>query len=231
MASDYSELYLGDELTKLRDGLEVIERVVDGADIVSLNIWLYGIVTDSFILDIAKEAIIADAEEFMDDNGDTDLTESDVELTEIAVAVPISSPDVIDILHGRGYPCRELDFAYQAGAVEGVRTKGFLSAHTSSARITADNLKDQVIANGEDYLDSYLKEKGNKSVMTIRKTVNRDQEATEHPHPEGTEPEVPAAAPEPTAPPATPTPPATPSAMPKQTSLKLSSIVEDFLGG
>jgi hypothetical protein len=235
----YSELYLGNELTKLRDGLEVIERVISGEQFKELDIWLYGIVTDDFILSVAKEAIIANAEEFIDEEGNTSLTEEEVKLIEIAIAIPLTSSDVIDSLHGRGYPVHDLDFAYQTGEGEGVRTLGFFQAYTTSARLTIDDLKEQAIADSDIDLDTYLKQKGNKgAVLQIKRKVERNEEATATEQPP-TEPKAPAA---PTPPAPAPAPassesstaptPTTPSpAMPKQTSLNLSKIVEDFLGG
>lgn len=100
----YAEIYIGDELTKLHAGLEVLERVVN------LELWLYGIVTEPVFLDVAKEAIIKDAAKFMNENGGAKLEEGDIQLTEIAVAMPLS-PSSIDALHGRGYPLNEMEFA------------------------------------------------------------------------------------------------------------------------
>lgn len=220
----YSELYLGDELIKLRDGLEVLERVVDYDALKEMNLWLYGIVTDEFVLDVAKEAIINSREEFMDDEGEPTLSESDVELTEIAVAVPITSSDSIDILYGRGYPLRDLEFAYQHGEGEGIRTENFFNSHSaynSSSTIKVDKMGEKALAEDEGDLNEFLQDKGKGTAMQVKRKVQRNEEATvEAPHvPEPPKPE---------------TPEPEPAPMPKQTSLKggikLSEIVEKFLG-
>ena len=225
----YSELYLGDELIKLRDGLEVLERVVDTDALKEINLWLYGMVTDEYILDVAKEAIINSREDFMDDNGEPTVSESDIELTEIAIAVPIISSDSIDILYGRGYPLRELEFAYQHGEGEGVRTTNFFNSHSaynSSSAIKVDKMGDQAFAVDEGDLSDFLQEKGKGAEMQVKRKVQRNEEATvDAPHvPEPPKPEAPK--------PESPTPVA--PGMPKQTSLnggiKLSDIVEKFLG-
>ncbi len=201
----YSELYMGDELTKLRDGLEMLERVVDFDVIRNLNIWLYGIVTDTNILDIAK-ASLADEENSSSIGGDltVDVSESDVELYEIAVGVPITSTDSIDILYGRGVPLRDLSFVYQAGDGEGIRTSSFLEAHNSDT-IRIDDMEIQAFADGEEEMYNFLNDKGNKTrVMKIRRKVQRNEEATEAEPVKG------------------------PTPISKQTSL--TAILENFLG-
>ena len=213
----YSEIYIGDELTKLRDGLEVLERFVDSDALKSLDLWLYGVVTDQYILDIAKEAIIANHEESLDEQ-DTEapLDESDVELTEIAIAVPISYSSNIDVLYGRGYPLRELEFAYQSGEGEGIRTLGFYNAYTTSGSIKISDMGEKAVAESDMDLDEFLKDKGKGVAVQIKRKVQRNEEATTH------APHV-----------AEPPKLETPKPVAKQTSLnttRLSDIVEEFLG-
>jgi hypothetical protein len=210
----YSELYLGDELTKLRDGLDVIRRVVDGEDIAQLDLYLFGIVTDKTILDAAKESLISAEEEGLNEIGDSSLVEEDIELQEIAVAIPVYSSDAIDILHGSGTTCDELSFVYQTEN-EGIRTKEFSKTQT---KIRIDKLKEQALAKSKEDLYTYLQDKGKGSKMQISRKVERSEEATE---------QVPA-----TEASATPSEPLA-AGVPKQTSLKVSTIkeiVEDFLG-
>jgi hypothetical protein len=217
----YSEVYIGDELTKLRDGLEVLERVVDSETLKDLDLWLYGVVTDPYLLDVAKEAIISNAEEFMNEEGSTTLEEGDVELAEIAIAVPINYSSHIDILYGRGYPLRELEFAYQSEG-EGVRTLGFYNAYTTSASVKISDMGEKAIAESDSDLDEFLKDKGKGTAMQIKRKVERSEEATTN------APHVPE-------PPKLKTPQPEPPAeeTPRSASLKvarLSDIVEEFLG-
>ena len=216
----YVELYSKEDLAKLRDGLEIIERVVDREDRPSDKIWLYGLCTDSLILNSAKEAIIDSAEDYMNDDGATTLSENDVELTEIAIAIPVGTSDAIDILYGNGYPLRELSFAYQAGEGEGVRTSSFTEAWKSD-RIGIGDLLELSLADTDLDLDDYLKEKGTGSRVQFKKPqVVRNEEATTTPTPA-----APAAPPAPVAP--------VQPGVPKQTSLKISTIseiLEGFLG-
>jgi hypothetical protein len=219
----YSELYSDGDLIKLRDGLDILEThglVEYGNEITGMNIWLYGIVTDASILERAKEALIDSEEEFMDDLGGPTVSESDMTLTEIAIAVQIRGSGTIDTLH-RGYPLNEpeyLVFAYQRGEGEGVRTAKFNNAGFSDT-ITLDKMSKQALYPGEDELNAYLQEQGTGKQMQVKRKVQRNEEATVNaPHiPEPPKLETPQ--PEPVA---------------KQTSLahgrKLSDIVEGFLG-
>jgi hypothetical protein len=159
----------------------------------------------------------------MDDNGNPTLGEEDMELAEIAIAVQIKGSSTIDSLY-RGYPLRDLEFAYQRGEGEGVRTENFFNSHSaynsSSATIKMDNMSEKALAPDEGDLNAFLQEKGKGVAMQVKRKVQRDEEATVN------APHVPE-------PPSVETPqPTTPS--PKQTSLsggrKLSDIVEGFLG-
>jgi hypothetical protein len=214
----YSELYLGDELVKLRDGFEVLERVVDSSGLKDLELYLYGITSDPFILDIAKEAIINSGEEFLGEDGEPVVNEGDIELNEIAIAIAIPNSDHIDILYGRGFPLQDLSFAYQAGDGEGIRTLGFYNAFTQSGAVKIDKLGDKALAETDMYLDAFLKDKGKGLAMQVNRKVQRTEEATvDAPHAaEPPKPEVPN--------PAESTPRAA------STTRNLSAIVEKFLG-
>ena len=108
----YIEVYHQEDVLKLRDGLEVLERFVDNSELYELQMWLYGMCTDPTILKVAKEAIIPNAEKYWTDDGSS-LLEEDMELTEIAIAFRLSA-DNINILYGSGFPLDDLDFAYQS---------------------------------------------------------------------------------------------------------------------
>ena len=222
MAQKFSELYPGDEL-KLRDGLDVLEThgLVEQGDIEALNLWVYGIVTDASILDYAKEALIS-SEEYLGDNGEPTVGEEDMELAEIAIAVQIKSSNTIDYLY-RGYPLRHLNFAYQQGEGEGVRTGSFSESdrvydNSPSAFIKLDQMSSQSVAKDEGALDEFLQEKGKGSLMQVKHKVQRNEEATtEAPHvPETPELQTPQ--------------PTEPHAASLKVKRRISDIVEDFLG-
>jgi len=199
----YTELYSGDE-ERLKDGLTILERVVDRS---LLDIWIYGITSDPAILDVAKEAIVADTE-----GSELTLDESDIELTEVALALPASS-DSLNLLLGSGYPLRDLTFLYQGGEGEGIRDVTFSGSHTTSGTVTIDKLGKRALAESNTYLDEFLRKRGSGTMAQIPKKVQRSEEATVNaPH--------------------VPEPPAlqTPQPVAKQTSLNISALVEDFLG-
>jgi hypothetical protein len=226
MASEYSELYNND-IDKLRDGLDILDRVVDSID--GLDIWLYGIVTNPNVLEVARGAIIKYDEPSMDDHGNSTLEDGDVQVTEIGVYLLVS-PDVIDMLNGSGYPLRDLRFVYQEGDGEGTRNSLFSDSDSLSNddTIRTSDMGEIAVAQSESYIDKYFTDKSNKLKVGINRKVRRNEEATEHPHPVGAQPEPTAPAP---AQPAANAAPVTPGApVPKQTSLKLSKIVEEFLG-
>lgn len=208
----YSEIYSEGELIKLRNGLEILERSVD------INIWLYGVVTDPDILTVAKEAIISIDEDFLNEEGKTTLKDNDIELDEIAISIPISS-STIDILYSSGYPLHKLDFVYQYGEGNGIRTLGFYNASTTSTMIKIGNIDTKAIAGSDLYLDEFLKDKGNGATMEINRKVQRNEEATKK-VPRVSEPSK------------LKTPEST-GTMPHASSLKvkkISDIVEEFLG-
>ena len=190
----YTEVYRPEDILKLHDGLEIIERFIEGSELYALEMWLYGICNDEDILNVAKEAIL-------------NIDEKDVELTEIAIAVRLSA-DHINLLYDRGFPLEDLDFAYQSGDSEGIRTTGFRFASLSSVNLKISKLSELAFANNDYDLDDFLKDKG--TGATLKLPVARNEEATTE-EPVELGPEI-----------------------PKQTSLKVSnlkSIVEDFLGG
>ena len=178
---------------------------------VTLNV---GTVTNAGFGDFVPVSVIVDSREYGCDAelmSERTLEESDIELTEIAVAVPISYSSSIDILYGEGYPIRQLEFAYQSGEGEGVRTLGFFDAFTDLSKIKISDMGVKAIAESDIDLDEFLKNKGNGSVAKIPRKVQRDEEAT-------------------TGAPHVPEAPKLETPIPKQTSWKVSDVVEGFLG-
>jgi hypothetical protein len=195
-------------LNKLHDGLDILESLVRDA-VQELDLFLYGLTQSETIVDAAREAI-ADA---------ADLDESDVQLSEVAVAIPLSS-DAIRALIGSGFKARREDFAYTGTGGEGIRTQSFAFSHFKPV-LALSEFSQMAIAQSDAWVDDFLKQFGNKQPAEIKQNVKRTEEATQ--------PGVPAA-PETQAPPAAPDPDLE---IPKVTSLagglKLADILEDFL--
>jgi hypothetical protein len=199
-----------DRLSKLYDGLDVLESIALDA-VHDLDLFLYGLTQSESIIDAAKEAIADDA----------DLDESDVQLSEVAVAIPISG-DSIRALMGSGFRARQEDFAYMGTEGEGIRAKSFVLSHYKPV-LAVSEFSQMALAQSDAWLDDFLKQYGNKQPAEIKQNVRRTEEATQ--------PGVPAAPAAPTMPP--PTPAAAP-AIHMQSSqtggLKLADILENFLG-
>ena len=206
-----------DQALKLREGLELLETL-DRDATRELDLYIYGLTDDPQILDAAREAIASDSED--------EITEEDVQLGEIAVAIPISA-DTIYALTGSGIKLKDEYFAYSGGEGEGTRRSYMFSASYRPV-VTVHSFSHMALASSDSWIDDYLEKTGGKGVQPtqIKKRVQRTEEATQ--------PGVPTPAPSQTpveAPPATA--PAAPAATPKQTSLNESAVtrlVEDFLG-
>lgn len=190
-----------ERLAKLHAGLELLEQV-DRDAIGSLDLFLYGLSNNPQIIDAAKEAV-AEAEE---------VSEEDVQLSEIAVAIPIGS-DIIYYLDGSGLILRREDFAYMGGGGEGARAQSFAFAHYKP-RVTLNYFTKLALASSNAWLDDFLLKEGSGATAQVTQNVRRTEEATQ--------PGVP---PTPEPPAATPQAPA--KQMPKQTSL--ASLLDEFL--
>ena len=188
-------------LVRLHDGLDMLERL-DPEAIADLDIVLYGLTQQESVTDAAREAIADEAE----------IDESDVQLTEVAVCIPLSS-DTIHYLTGSGLKLRNEEFAYMGGQGEGIRSTTFTFSHFKPTVSTSD-FSQMAIAVTVSWLDDFLKQYGNKQPAVVKQNVHRTEEATQ--------PGIPAPAP----PPVTPTP--------KTTSLtgglKFADFIENFLG-
>src|SRR5271157_1642909 len=183
-----------ERLSHLHEGLELLEQV-DRDAMRTLDLFLYGISTNPQIVDAAKEAI-ADSEE---------LAEQDVQLSEVAVAIPLGS-DIIYYLDGSGLILRKEDFAYMGGGGEGVRTLSFAFSHYHP-RVTLSYFTKIALASSSGWLDDFLRKEGTGQAAQVTQNVRRTEEATQ--------PNVPATPEQPAAAPAAPQT----QQMPKQTSL------------
>jgi len=193
------------DLHKLRDGLDLLERL-DPDKVRELDGYLYAITKDPGVLDAAREAIAAAYEEEID--------ESDVEVGEIALAIPLSG-DILYYLTGSGLKLRKEWFAYAGTGGEGIRSESLGFSHYKP-QVTVHNFTHMALGDSDAWLDQFLKQYGTGAKATIKKNVQRTEEATE---------------------PGTPTPAATlppPAPTPKQTSIpggrRLDDLLEDFLG-
>jgi hypothetical protein len=187
-----------ERLSHLHEGLELLEQV-DRDAMRTLDLFLYGISNNPQIVDAAKEAI-ADSEE---------LSEQDVQLSEVAVAIPLGS-DIIYYLDGSGLILRREDFAYMGSGGEGVRTQSFAFSHYHP-RVTLSYFSKIALASSDAWLDDFLRKEGSGKPAQVTQNVRRTEEATQ---------------------PAVPAVPEAPQAqqMPKQTSLRtLASLLDEFL--
>jgi hypothetical protein len=198
-----------ERLSKLHEGIELIESV-DREAFRNLDLHVYGITNNPQIIDAAKEAIAEDS----------DVAEQDVQLAEVAVAIPLSS-DIIYYLTGSGLTLRREEFAYMGSGGEGVRTMSFAFSHYRP-KVVLNYFSKLAVASSVNDLYDFLRKEGSNKPAMVTQNVRRTEEATQPGIPA---PEQPAAPQQPaTAPQAQ---------MPKQTSLlgglKLSDVLDEFL--
>jgi hypothetical protein len=206
---------------KLREGLELLETL-DRDAVKELDLCFYGLSSDPQVLDAAREAIASDSED--------EVAEQDVQIGEVAVAIPISS-DTIYALTGSGIRLKDEYFAYAGTGGEGTRRGYFFSA-SYRPTVTMHSFSHVALASSDSWVDDFLEKTGGKNVAPtqIKEKVQRSEPATQPGTPTPAQPQVPVEAP-----PATPQDlPASrqpaPTGMSKQNSLNLSRLVEDFLG-
>lgn len=193
-----------DDLLKLRDGLEILERIWDEDQ--SSNIYLFGITNRPVILDAVREAVA----NYMDED---DVTEDQIQIPEVAVSIPCSGSNVY-ALTGSGVQLgAEEEFAYKGPQGEGIRTQSFNWSHVKAV-VTISDFSKIALANDNVWLDNYLTQRGSNAIATIQKQVQRNTPA--------------AATPQLTGPTTPPTIEGNPT--PKQTSLNMGSVLENWLG-
>ena len=194
-----------ERLSQLHTGLELLEQV-DRDAMRDLDLFFYGLTNNPQIVDAAKESI-ADSKE---------VAEEDVQLSEVAVAIPFGS-DVIYYLDGSGLILRNEDFAYTGTGGEGIRSASFTFSHYKP-KVTLSYFSKMALASSDAWLDDFLRKEGSSKPAQVKQNVRRTEEATQPGVPAA--PEAPAAAP-------TPAPQAPATQTPKQTSL--ASVLEKFL--
>ena len=165
-----------ESLLSLSEGLRLIERL-DAERVAEMGLHLYGITADPRTLSEVKAAIIDEAEPYYDEDGDTTLSEEDVGLNEVGVAIPLSS-DAIYALSGPGIQLKGLTFAYIAGEGEGARTLTIFNSQFSSSRIALNSLTKMALAKDDTDLDEFLVQNGSMQALSIAKPpVPRTQPA------------------------------------------------------
>ena len=163
------------ELRSLMGGLEIIERL-SAEKAGELGIFLYGLTSSPGVLAAAKEAIIDLAEDYWDEEGNPTLTEEDVSLSEIAVAIPLSS-DALYALLGSGIHIEGLGFAYASGEGEGIREASFPNTRWMRGRASLKDLSSPVLAKDDLSLRDYMAGTGKGQPVSISKNVRRTSPA------------------------------------------------------
>jgi hypothetical protein len=198
----------------LMDVLGMIERL-NSEKAAGLALHLYGITNDPGVLSAAKETIIDSLEEFYDEEGETTLSEEEVSIVEVGIAIPLSSDAIYALFSRHGIDVQDLDFSYAFTDVkkEGVRDAHFMGIGMRT-RLTFGALQHPVLAEDSYNLSRYMAKYKSGQPMAVNKKVNREEPAT-----------IPSPIiPEPTA------PQAPPAGMPHEGSVKeIRDVVERFL--
>lgn len=153
-------------LAKLHDGLELLEEL-DRDAMRDFDLHIYGISTNPQLIDSARESI-AESEE---------LAEEDVQLVEIAVAIPINA-DTIYALKGSGIRMTREEFAYMGSGGEGIRSLSFVFGHYKP-KIVLPYLSRVAIASSGSWLDDFLRKYGTGQAAAVTPAVHRTEEATQ----------------------------------------------------
>jgi hypothetical protein len=199
-----------EKLHAILDGLGLIEQVrtVAGSD--HLDLCLYGVTHDAGILDAAKEAI---ADEMNDADVPGTFSEKDVNLTEIAVAIPLSS-DVLYALLGSGLKLKKENFVYPSPD-EGLRELNFRHANFQAVA-NAKKFSTMAIGESDAWLDSFFKQFATQPKPAPEVRRNEEAILPTSAIPEAAPKEIP------------------PPISPKKTSLKtkfnIASALDEFLG-
>ena len=155
------------ELLSLMQGLNIIERL-NAEKASELALYMYGITSDPTLISGAKEAIIENAFDYMDEEGEPTLTEEDIALNEIALAIRLSA-DTIYALTGSGIDVYNVEFAYLAGEGEGVRDGHFMEARWKRAKVTLRTFSQTAIAEDDTNLRDFLLKSGSGQPVRISK--------------------------------------------------------------
>jgi hypothetical protein len=207
---DYYEI---DEkrILALMDGLSMIERL-NAEKAADLGHYLYGITTDPGVLSAAKEAIMEGLEEYYDEEGQTTLSEEDIALGEVGLAIPLSSDAIYALFSRHGIDVKGLDYCYASADEkgEGIRDGHFYPSLWVRATVNFGSLRHPVLAEDSFNLKHYMAKYKSGQPMAVIKKLQREEPAT-----------MPAA-------------PAAPQALPAGTPItgsvnQIRKVVENFL--
>jgi len=160
-----------EQMLRLREGLELLETL-DRDAIHEIDICFYGLTNDPSVLAAAREVIASEQD-------DENVSEEDVELGEIAIAIPLSS-DVIYYLTGSGLKLRDEYFSYPGVEGEGPRRNYLGYAHYHPT-VTTHSFQHMALALSDSWVDDYLQKVGGHGAVAtrIKKKVQRSEEATQ----------------------------------------------------
>ena len=171
-----------DRLSTLYEGMRMMESLCHGK-VWEMEIYLYGMTSDRGVISAAKESIIDLLEEYWDEEGTTTLSEEEVSLNEVAIAIHLNSDTIWTLLGRHGLDVYQLDFAYLGTGGEGVRVTSFSTGAANRTRLKFSGLKNPVLAEGSIHLREYLTQQENGQPMAINKKVERGQPAVAPPAP------------------------------------------------
>ncbi len=165
-----------EELEKLREALVLIERVT-GYDEDRLKLTLYGLTSDSGVIDATKEAIADEAE----------LEETDIKIAgEVAVAIELSG-DILYYLTGSGLKLQTEEVAFTKGGGNGVD-----SAQLSWAKwrptVTVRSFREMALATDSWSAATFLQRYGKKGPAVTTPPAHPAQEVKRNIESAGTAP-------------------------------------------
>jgi hypothetical protein len=159
-----------DELMALRTGLDIIERVRRENGDEWLELYLYGLTSNTAVLAAVREAVANESEGL-----DEEISEENVNVKEVAIAIALGS-DPLYYLTGSGLILRDQSFTFNGEGGEGVRESS-LRYGRSEVHVTIHDFTEMAIADNDMYLDKFLTQHGSK-VLAPKPEVKRDEEAT-----------------------------------------------------
>jgi hypothetical protein len=149
------------QLISFRDSLSLIDHL-DPDKSQTLELFLYGIVSSVGVVDAAKEAIAQTSKQ--------QITETQVQLSQVAVAVPLSS-DTLYYLTGSGLKLHREDFVYVSGN-DGPRQGSFSFSHYKPT-LSIRDMQGLVLADSNAWLSQFIRQAGTK----LSTKINRNDAA------------------------------------------------------
>jgi hypothetical protein len=152
-----------EQINSLRDALSLLDHLNPDKS-ATLDLYLYAMVNSVGVVDAAKEAVAETAEQEMD--------ETQVQISQVAVAVPVSS-DTLYYLAGSGLKLHREDFVYVSGN-DGPRQGSFAFSHYKPT-LSLREMQNLVLADSDAWLDQFVRQSGTKAPATTK--IPRDAAA------------------------------------------------------